>query len=71
MLAKLYTKEAPYEWLLVVGAVTRPDTHGPYFNLYFCQLVPQNQSLFEQLWTMAPKMTKDFNWPCSNQKKPA
>lgn len=47
-LARLYTKEAPYDGSWWWG--TRPDTHGPYYKSVLWAGSAQIKDLFENIW---------------------
>ncbi|WP_375585670.1 HEAT repeat domain-containing protein [Cyclobacterium xiamenense] len=57
-LARLYTKEAPYDGSWWWG--TRPDTHGPYYKSVLWAASPQVKSLFQQLWENGSQADKDY-----------
>nr|WP_244891267.1 HEAT repeat domain-containing protein [Cyclobacterium xiamenense] len=57
-LARLYTKEAPYDGSWWWG--TRPDTHGPYYKSVLWAASPEIKSLFQQLWNNGSQSDKDY-----------
>ncbi|MBD3627420.1 HEAT repeat domain-containing protein [Cyclobacterium sp.] len=58
VLARLYTREAPYDGSWWWG--TRPDTHGPYYKSVLWSASPKIKSLFQQLWENGTQNDKDF-----------
>ncbi|WP_245802823.1 DUF7133 domain-containing protein [Cyclobacterium lianum] len=58
VLARLYTKEAPYDGSWWWG--TRPDTHGPYYKSVLWSASPRIKELFQQLWDNGTQNDKDF-----------
>ncbi|WP_162342861.1 DUF7133 domain-containing protein [Cyclobacterium salsum] len=57
-LARLYTKEAPYDGSWWWG--TRPDTHGPYYKSVLWSASPEIKALFQQLWDTGSRSDKDY-----------
>lgn len=57
-LARLYTKEAPYDGSWWWG--TRPDTHGPYYKSVLWSGSGKIKELFEQLWDNGSQREKDM-----------
>lgn len=57
-LARLYTKEAPYNGTWWWG--TRPDTHGPYYKSVLWSESAQIKELFKKLWDNGSQSEKDL-----------
>ena len=57
-LARLYTKEAPYDGSWWWG--TRPDTHGPYYKSVLWSESAQIKELFKNLWENGSQSDKDL-----------